>query len=69
MIQKLRGKITENRLKVINQVAGVALLAFGGVLFIQFALGLLGHAADTMTTPGLLPEFLGRRLGLLGDAV
>ena len=69
MIQKLRGRITENRLKVINQVAGVALLAFGGVLFFQFALGVLGHAADTTTTPGLLPDFLGRRLGLLGDPV
>lgn len=41
LIESLRGRINENRLKVINQVAGVALLAFGGILFFQLATGLM----------------------------
>ncbi len=70
LIEKLRGRITENRLKLINQAAGVALVAFGGVLFFQLAVGLLsGHAADASTVPGILPGFLGKRLGLLGYPV
>ncbi len=69
LIEKLRGRINENRLKIINQIAGVALLAFGGVLFFQLAMGLMGHAADASTTPQFLPGFLGRKFGLLGHAV
>ena len=55
LIEKLRGRITESRLKMINQVAGVVLLAFGGLLFFQLAMGLMGHAADASTPPALLP--------------
>ena len=69
LIEKLRDKINENRLKIINQVAGVALLAFGGLLFFQFAMGIIGPAADAATAPSLLPDFIGRQLGLLGDPV
>lgn len=37
LISRVRHKLTESRLKVINQVAGVVLLAFGVVLFAQLA--------------------------------
>ena len=69
LIEKLRGRITEGRLKLINQVAGVVLLAFGGLLFVQLAMGFLGHAADASTPPELLPSVFGKRLGLLGYAM
>lgn len=69
LIEKLRGRITESRLKVINQVAGVVLLAFGGLLFFQLALGLLGHATGASTAPSPIPAMLGRQLGLLGDPI
>jgi threonine/homoserine/homoserine lactone efflux protein len=69
LIEKLRGRITENRLKIINQVAGVALLAFGGVLFFQLAMSLFGHAADASNPADMLPNFIGSRLGLLRDPV
>jgi threonine/homoserine/homoserine lactone efflux protein len=68
LIDTLRDRITENRLKLINQIAGVMLFAFGGLLFFQFALGLTGHAADA-ATPDLLRGFIGRRMGLLGDPI
>jgi threonine/homoserine/homoserine lactone efflux protein len=68
LIDRLRGKITESRLKIINQVAGVVLLAFGGLLFFQLAAGFLGHAEGASMAPAL-PKFLGRRLGLLGNAI
>jgi threonine/homoserine/homoserine lactone efflux protein len=69
LIERLRGRITEGRLKMINQVAGVVLFAFGGVLFCQFALGLMGHAADASTPPMIIPAFIGKRMGLLGYAM
>lgn len=69
LIEKLRGRITEGRLKLINQVAGVVLLVFGGLLFFQLAMGLMGHAADASTPPALLPSVFGKRLGLLGYAM
>jgi arginine exporter protein ArgO len=71
LIEKLRHKLTENRLKVINQVAGLGLLVFGGVLFFQLAMGLFGHAADaSMTEPDLFPSFFFRREpALLGNPV
>jgi threonine/homoserine/homoserine lactone efflux protein len=68
LIERLRGKINESRLKIINQVAGVVLLAFGGLLFFQLAAGLLGHAEGASMTPSL-PNFLGKRFGLLGNAI
>jgi threonine/homoserine/homoserine lactone efflux protein len=68
LIERLRGKITESRLKIINQAAGAVLLAFGGLLFFQFATGFLGHAEGASMTP-LLPNVIGRRLGLLGNAI
>jgi len=69
LIEKLRDRINENRLKVINQVAGVLLLAFGGVLFFKLAMGLFGHAADAQITPDALPSFLRGSTGLLSDPV
>lgn len=69
LIEKLRYRINENRLKIINQVAGVALLAFGGLLFFQFAVGVFGAASDTTSPSNLLPDFIGSRLGLLRDPV
>jgi arginine exporter protein ArgO len=69
LIETLRGRITESRLKLINQIAGVVLLAFSGLLFFQLAMGLLGHAADASTPPALLPSVFGKRLGLLGHAM
>ena len=69
LIEKLRDRINESRLKVINQVAGVVLLAFGGLLFFQLAAGLLGHAEGASNMPNLLPSLIGKRLGLLGDAI
>lgn len=69
LIERLRGKITETRLKVINQVAGVVLLAFGGLLFFQLALGILGHAADASMAPDLLQRLLPKQTSLLSDPV
>ncbi len=43
LIARVRHKLTESRLKIINQVSGVVLVMFGAVLFVQFAYGLAGH--------------------------
>ncbi len=43
LIARVRHKVTESRLKVINQVSGAVLVMFGAVLFVQFAYGLAGH--------------------------
>jgi arginine exporter protein ArgO len=43
LISRVRHKLTEDRLRLINQVSGVVLVVFGAVLFAQFALGLAGH--------------------------
>ncbi|HWJ18340.1 MAG TPA: LysE family transporter, partial [Geobacterales bacterium] len=43
LIARVRHKITESRLKRINQVSGAVLVMFGAVLFVQFAYGLAGH--------------------------
>jgi threonine/homoserine/homoserine lactone efflux protein len=43
LISRLRHRLTEARLKVINQVAGVVLVAFGMVLFTQLAWSFAGH--------------------------
>lgn len=69
IISTLRDRITENRLKVINQIAGVAMLAFGGVLFFQLAISFLGNAAHSPNPPSMLPGFIEKRLGLLRDPV
>jgi arginine exporter protein ArgO len=61
VIEKLRDKITENRLRRINQVAGVVLLAFGGLLFVKLAVGVTGNAAD-VTGPGLGKMKLGLQI-------
>ncbi|MEJ2229092.1 MAG: hypothetical protein P8Y67_12850, partial [Alphaproteobacteria bacterium] len=61
--------INEGRLKLINQVAGVVLVAFGGLLFFKLALGLTGHAADASVLPFAIPGPISRRLGLLGYPV
>jgi hypothetical protein len=69
LIEKLRGRLTESRLKIINQVAGAVLLAFGGLLFFQLAIGLLGHATGASTAPPPFPAMIGRQLGLLGNPI
>lgn len=66
LIERLRGRITEGRLKIINQVAGVVLLAFGGLLFFQLVVSMMGQAPDSATTPSTLPAMLGNQFGLLG---
>jgi arginine exporter protein ArgO len=43
LISRVRHKLTEDRLRRINQVSGVVLVVFGAVLFAQFAFGLAGH--------------------------
>jgi len=63
LIEKLRGRLNESRLKVINQVAGIVLVAFGGLLFVQPVLGLLGHATETSLAQPMTP--ISRRLGIL----
>lgn len=67
LIERLRDRITEDRIRRINQVAGIVLLAFGGVLFAKLAIGLTGHAADT-TIPFSLPG-VSHRVDLLGYTV
>jgi arginine exporter protein ArgO len=66
LIDKFRGRLSESRLKIINQIAGVVLVIFGGLLFFQLALGLIGHTTETSHAPSL--PF--RRLApLLGNAI
>jgi hypothetical protein len=43
LISRVRHKLTEDRLRRINQASGVVLVVFGFVLFAQFAYGLAGH--------------------------
>ncbi len=69
LIERLRGRLTEHRLKLINQVAGVVLLAFGGLLFFQLVIGLFGDPAGASTAPSYFPTMLGRQLGLLGHPI
>ena len=69
LIEKLRDRINENRLRVINQVAGLILLAFGGLLFFQLALGAFGDFADASPAPSFLPNFFKDKLGLLRNPV
>ncbi len=66
LIDKFRGRLNEGRLKIINQIAGVVLVFFGGLLFVQLAMGLMGHATET----SLAPPMPFRRLApLLGNAI
>lgn len=69
LIDRLRGRLNEGRLKIINQIAGVVLVAFGGLLFVQLALGFMGHSTETSLAPPL-PLPLSRRLApLLGNPI
>jgi len=43
LISRVRHKLTEKRLRLINQISGAVLVVFGFVLFGQFAFGLAGH--------------------------
>lgn len=43
LISRVRHRLTESRLKVINQVAGVVLVVFGVVLFAQLAVSVTGQ--------------------------
>lgn len=69
LIERLRGRLNESRLKIINQIAGIVLVAFGGLLFVQLAMGLLGNTTETsFAAPVPIP--LSRRLGtLLGNPI
>lgn len=53
LISRVRHKLTEDRLKLINQVSGAVLVAFGFVLFAQFAYGLAGYRIVSGHTFGL----------------
>ena len=66
LIDRLRGRITESRLKIINQIAGVVLVAFGGLLFAQLALAVLGDSTETSLAPADMHP-LSRRLAPLLD--
>jgi uncharacterized membrane protein required for colicin V production len=69
LIEKLRGRLNEGRLKIINQIAGVVLVAFGGLLFVQLMVGIMGHATEMSYAPPL-PFPLTRRLSsLLGNPI
>jgi threonine/homoserine/homoserine lactone efflux protein len=69
LIDSLRGKLNEGRLKIINQVAGIVLVAFGGLLFVQLALGMMGNATEVSSAPEQ-PHPLTRRLApLLGNPI
>jgi threonine/homoserine/homoserine lactone efflux protein len=50
LISRIRHKLTESRLKVINQVAGVVLFVCGAILFVQVAAGLAVGARHTAST-------------------
>jgi hypothetical protein len=53
---------------MINQVAGVVLVVFGGLLFAQLALGMFGDATETSLTSPSIP--FSRHLSpLLGNAI
>lgn len=69
IVEKLRGRLTEGRLKLINQVAGIVLLAFGGVLFFQFALGLLKHPAVDDPSSSTLSGAISNPLSLLRNPI
>jgi arginine exporter protein ArgO len=43
LISRLRHKLTERRLRIMNQVAGSVLIVFAGLLFVQVMHGLSGH--------------------------
>lgn len=43
LISRVRHKLTEKRLRLINQISGAVLVVFGFVLFGEFAFGLAGH--------------------------
>ena len=69
LIDNLRGKLNEGRLKIINQIAGVVLVAFGGLLFVQLAVSMMGNAAEMSSAPDE-PNPLARRLvPLLGNPI
>ncbi len=53
LISRVRHKLTEGRLKKINQVSGVVLVMFGFVLFTQVAFGLAGHRI-AVAAPGAM---------------
>jgi threonine/homoserine/homoserine lactone efflux protein len=63
LISRVRHKLTESRLKQINQVSGVVLVTFGMILFVQFAFGLAGHriASDEPMSLLALCVFCGAR--------
>lgn len=70
LIEKLRGRLNEGRLKIINQVAGIVLVAFGGLLFAQLAFGLMGHATETTSFALPFPVPFSKRVGpLLGNPI
>lgn len=66
LIDKFRGRLSEGRLKIINQIAGVVLVAFGGLLFVQLVVGLLGQTTETSLAPSLPFRHL---MPLLGNAI
>jgi threonine/homoserine/homoserine lactone efflux protein len=56
LIARVRHKLTEGRLKQINQVSGAVLVVFGFVLFAQVAYGLAGYRFASGS--GLMTHFV-----------
>ncbi len=69
LIEKLRGRLNEGRLKIINQIAGVVLVAFGGLLFFQLVMGMMGHTTEMSFAPPLPFPLRGRLGSLLGNPI
>jgi threonine/homoserine/homoserine lactone efflux protein len=69
LVERFRGRLNENRLRVINQIAGVVLVAFGGLLFVQLALDLTGKASETTSATPIAIPFSRRGGSLLGNPV
>jgi arginine exporter protein ArgO len=69
LIDNLRGKLNEGRLKIINQIAGIVLVAFGGLLFVQLAVGMMGNATEMSSAPDEQHPLARRLAPLLGNPI
>lgn len=47
LISRVRHKLNHNRLRMINQIAGILLVVFGVILFLQFTTGLMNDYGKT----------------------
>lgn len=56
LISRIRHKLNQNRLRLINQAAGVLLIVFGAVLFAQFTASLAQHYRDAGAAEAAAPN-------------